>query len=68
MQQVQTAIKTKVRNTPITTQVLKDILQEIRLLRTDLMLLLPEDDIKDYAHPERIRRSYQNALRQYPPA
>ena len=48
-------------------QVLRAILQELRLLRSEMMLLFPQDRLEDYAHPTRIKRSYQRALKQYPP-
>lgn len=48
-------------------QVLQAILQELRLLRNEVTLLFPQDRLEDYAHPTRIKRSYQKALKQYPP-
>jgi len=48
------------------TNLLKAILAEIHLLRNDLSLFFGEDDLENYAHPERIRRSHQEALNQYP--
>ena len=48
-------------------QVLRTILQELRLLRSEMMLLFPQDHLEDYAHPARIKRSYQKALKKYPP-
>lgn len=27
----------------------------------------PQNDLEDYAHPERIKKSYQNAIKKYPP-
>ena len=47
---------------------LRAILEELRLLRNEMQLLLPQEDLKDYAHATRIKRSYRNALKQYPPA
>lgn len=49
-------------------KILEDILGELRLLRSELTLLLPHEDMDDFAHPSRIRRSYQNAVKRYPPA
>lgn len=48
--------------------ILGAILQEVRLLREEVGLLLPNENLKDYAHPARIKRSYQKAIKQYPPA
>ncbi len=54
-------------NTADTT--LQDILHEIRLLRNDMRLfLLPEEDIEGYEHPAKIKKSYEKAIQQYPPA
>ena len=43
------------------------ILEEIKLLREQVMLLLPQEDLDDYAHPRRIKKSYDKAVKQYPP-
>lgn len=45
---------------------LKTILDELRLLRREILLLVPHESLEDYAHPERIRQSYRTALRKYP--
>ena len=47
--------------------VLKKILGEIRRLRREVTGLYPQEDLDEYAHPERIKRSHGRALRQYPP-
>ena len=51
-----------------TSEMLRAILQELRLLRNDVLLLFPQDRLEDYAHPDRIKRSYENAVRERPPA
>jgi hypothetical protein len=51
-----------------TPQLLQAILDEIKLLRSEMTLLLPHDNLEDYEHPERIERSYQKAIKQYPPS
>lgn len=56
---------TKARNGE---KMLKAILGELRLLRKEVMLLLPQEDLEDYEHPERIKKSYQKAIKKYPPA
>ena len=48
--------------------ILQDILGELRMLRSELALFLPYEDVDDFAHPRRIRRSYQNAIKRHPPA
>ena len=48
--------------------VLRSLLTEIKLLRSDLRsFVVPTERLENYAHPERVRRSYQKALRRYPP-
>ena len=49
-------------------ETLLNMLEEITRLREEISLLLPHEDLKEYAHPERIRRSYTRAVKQYPPA
>jgi hypothetical protein len=46
---------------------MRTILEELRLLRKEVMLLLPQDDLKDYSHPDRINRSYQKAIKKHTP-
>jgi hypothetical protein len=48
-------------------KLLRAILQELKLLRTEVSFLFPQDKLEDYAHPTRIKRSYEKALKQYPP-
>lgn len=67
MHQSKTLIKTK-SNVTSSQKMLGALLEEIRLLRHELMLLLPSEDLKDYAHPARIKHSYQKALKEYQPA
>ncbi len=43
------------------------ILDEIKLLREQVLLLLPQEDLNDYAHPQRIKKTYAKAIKQYPP-
>jgi len=43
------------------------ILDEIQKLRSDMMTLIPTERLDDYVHPNRIRHSYQKALKRYPP-
>ena len=61
-QQVQSSMK----NTT-SAKLLQTILEEVKLLRSEVSLLLPEDDLKDYSYPARVKRSYEKALKRYPP-
>lgn len=47
---------------------LRSILEEIRMLRNEVALLVPSEDVNDYAHGARIKKSYAKALKQHPPA
>ena len=58
-------LQLKTRNQALNKQDL--ILEEIKLLREQVMLLLPQEDLGDYAHSRRIKKSYQEAVKQYPP-
>ena len=49
-------------------KILEIILDEIRTLRRDLSLILPQEDLKNYTNPSRIKKSYQKAIKLYPPA
>lgn len=48
----------------ISLQVLEDILEEMRLLRQDIAMFLPYDDLNNYENPERIKASYKKAIEQ----
>jgi len=48
-------------------QKLEREIQELRKTVNEVMPFLPYDDLKDYANPERIKRSYQKAIKKYPP-
>ena len=48
-------------------KVLADILEELRLLRNEVMLLFPQESLEDYAHTDRIKNSYHKAIQEYPP-
>lgn len=56
------------KKTTENSEILQAILQELRYLRNDMMLFLPQDRLKNYAHPTRLKRSYENATRKHPPA
>ncbi|MBI4118921.1 MAG: hypothetical protein HY452_01515 [Parcubacteria group bacterium] len=43
------------------------ILDEIKLLREQVLLLLPQEDLNDYIHPQRIKKTYAKAIKKYPP-
>ena len=45
---------------------LQNIFKEIRLLRSEVTLFMPTEDLKGYAHSSRIKSSFDKAIRQYP--
>ena len=45
---------------------LEHIFNEIRLLRNEVNLFMPTEDLGVYAHPGKIRSSFNRALRKYP--
>lgn len=47
---------------------IKTILSEIRLLRKEVSLLIPHEEMDGYAHPSRIKKSYEKAIKNYPPS
>lgn len=51
----------------VSRELINAVLKELRLLRVEVNLLLPREDIKDYAHAGRVKRSYKKAVKQYPP-
>lgn len=63
-----TRVAEKINHERASSAVLKTILQEVRVLRQNLLFFLPPEGLEDYAHPERIKRSYQKAIKKYPPA
>ena len=51
----------------LSNEVMKRILQELKLMRSEISLLLPREDISEYSHPSRIQKSYRRALKKFPP-
>jgi len=66
MQNIQLAAKTRIKKTTQSI-LLREILQEIRALRSEVILLFPKESLEEYKHPGRIKRAYQKAIEQYPP-
>lgn len=64
-------IRTKIRDREykqsVPADLLRSILEEIRLLRNEVSLLFPYENLEDYAHPRRLKQSYEKAIKQYPP-
>lgn len=50
-----------------TTQLLSEVLREIKFLREEVSFFLPQENLNEYAHPERIKSSYERAIKKYPP-
>lgn len=45
---------------------LKEVEKRLHMLEPKKYLELATEDVKEYAHPDRIRRSLQAALKKYP--
>lgn len=56
----------KITTTNYPLRILESILEELRLLREEVKLLLPHEDLEDYANPKEIKQAYQNAIKKYP--
>lgn len=48
-------------------KVLKSILEELRLLREEIKLLLPQEDLEGYTNSKEIKQAYQKAIKKHPP-
>lgn len=46
--------------------ILQAILKEVRSLRDDFLFFIPQENLDDYKHANRVKRSYQKALKRYP--
>lgn len=44
---------------------LQIILDEVRTLRDEMRLLIPEESLEEYAHPEEIRKALHNTLKEW---
>ncbi len=62
-----TQIKNKQEMITVPSEIMRAIFEELHLLRNEVMLLFPQEDLDEYVHPDRIKNSYQNAIKQYPP-
>jgi len=54
-------------STETSPQLLKTILNELRLLRNEVLFLLPQDDLENYANSSRTKKSYEKAIKEFPP-
>lgn len=63
-----TITATKIKNEAFNTQrLLTRVLEEIKHLRRDMSFAIPGENLEDYAHPNRVKKSFQKALKKYPP-
>ena len=63
------AMKNNVQSTsPVfNSRMFSSILSELRLLRKEVLLLLPQEDLEEYVDENRIKKAYLKALKKYPP-
>lgn len=50
-----------------TSDILGKILDELRLLRQEVKLIVPQEDLDEYSDGDRVEKSYKKALKEYPP-
>jgi vacuolar-type H+-ATPase subunit F/Vma7 len=51
-------------------KMLETLLEELRAIKSQLrklLVLIPEESLKEYKNPDRIKESYLRALRVFPP-
>lgn len=58
--------KTNVAKTKKQEETLRAILKELRLLRKEIEFSLPQENVEDFVHSDRIKNSYQKAVKKYP--
>lgn len=63
---VKTREKLKIRMAQVPYNMLDEILKELRLLRSEVMFLFPQEDLENYEHADRIKESYKKAIKIYP--
>ena len=62
------AVKTKNNKKTVTlNEILKEI-QEVKSFLKKLLLVIPEESLKEYQNKENIKKVYLEALKHYPPA
>lgn len=62
------AVKTKSNKKVVTlNEILKEI-QEVKSFLKKLLLVIPEESLKEYQNKENIKKAYLKALKHYPPA
>lgn len=59
-------IRVKTKSITVPSRMIEAMFEELRLLRSEITLLFPHEDLEGYAHPERIKQSYRNAMKRYP--
>lgn len=62
-----TALKDSKQAVRVPARMLEAIFEELRPLRTEVQILFPQEDLEEYAHPARVKRSYVRAIKKYPP-
>ena len=61
------AVKTKTRSKSTTlNEILKEI-QELKSYIKKLVLIIPEESLKEFTNKEEIRKAYLESLKHYPP-
>ena len=45
----------------------QELMKELHQLRDEMRLFFPQENLSGYSHPERIKKSYHNALKRHSP-
>ncbi|OGL67635.1 hypothetical protein A3B21_01430 [Candidatus Uhrbacteria bacterium RIFCSPLOWO2_01_FULL_47_24] len=61
-------MSTKSSTITVSSKTMESILYELRMIRDEIALLLPQEDLEEYANVERVKQSYAKAIKRYPPA
>ncbi|MBI2514679.1 hypothetical protein HYV91_00600 [Candidatus Wolfebacteria bacterium] len=62
-----TEVKTQPKTTLQYSELLQRLIEEIRLLRNEMLLILPSEKLEDYSDSHRLKKSYEKAIKRYPP-
>ena len=60
-------VKTKERKETVTLRKILKEIQEVKSFLKKLVLIIPEESLKEYQNKENIKKAYLEALKHYPP-
>jgi hypothetical protein len=59
--------KATTQSDKVPAKILEQILAELRFLREQLSLVVPQDNLDEYDDADRLSASYRKAVKRYPP-